>query len=133
MINFLQIILDFDCDEGNANRVIGDDNNDVVTVYEHQDHDHDEDEVVDRDDDDDDGDDDGEHEAVDGVGIMGCCEVGTVRVHFQRGINVYIFYKEGFRSLFLQREIQICIFFKEGSKSTFSLERPNFFKSADLL
>ena len=37
---------------------------------------------------------------VDGVGIMGCCEVETVRVHFQRGINVYIFYKEGFRSSF---------------------------------
>ena len=55
-------------------------------------------EAVDGDDDIDDDDNDGEYEAVDGVGIMGCCEVETVRVHFQKGINLYIFY--GFRSLF---------------------------------
>ena len=86
----------------------------IMMFYEHRNHDHDEDEdedeVVDRDDDDDDGDDDGEHEAVDGVGIMGCCEVGRVRVHFQRGINVYIFYKEGFKSTFYSKRDQSLLF-----------------------
>ena len=58
-----------------------------------------------RNDDDDDDKDNDVDGAVDGFGgIMGCCEVETVRVHFQSGINVCIFYKEEFRSSFIQRK-----------------------------
>lgn len=44
------------------------------------------------------------------AGIMGCCEVETARAHFQRGINVCIFYKEGFRSSFsTKRDLYLCV------------------------